>query len=160
MINLSTLVTAYESGATKAEKGSVVSGDVVTAYIAGTEYNIEQMEALAQGLGWIEHYAPVFDILQFTNTFARDIKSLKLDETTLENTYVEFQNRASMGYNKTFERIVIESKNRRFKKAIIHGMYGSSAKYEIYKVGNALVESTTRTQRAALKNVFNMEVKK
>lgn len=152
MVELKTIIDAYNSGALNVEKGA----DTSSVSIGGQDIPSEQVEQLLKALGWTEHRAPAYDVLKFTGSIARDIKAIKVDEDTIGKTQVEFMNKPTTGYGKFFERVRIKC-DRRFDRTIIIGMYGSPAKYAVYETGSALVGDKERTQKGALRSVFDLD---
>lgn len=113
-----------------------------------TQITVEQAESLCAQFGWTEHYINAFDAIAKTNSIMSTFKKSSLftdwSDTIWNTTEIEFQNKRSNTYGKTFDRYVLYFQNSR-RVTIIHGMEHLGASYAIYLDGSSIPSAKCRT---------------
>ena len=101
------------------------------AVLGGVDINTEGASIICNKLGWTEFYLHPFEIIEKTAKFIKSFKVNSLHREVLCNIAVEFQNKRSNNYGKTFDRIHLEM-NRYFNISILYGMAGNESPYIVY----------------------------
>lgn len=149
-MNLGMLLKTQGSGALniKYEKGKQ------TAMIGDMVITEQQALAIVRNLGWTENYLHPFEIIEKTNKFARSFKRNIKNEALLEHSTVEFQNKRSSTYGKSFDRIHIECEGSfhdglsRFSISILYNMEGNTTPYVVYDSTSSIPIAKCRNLKA------------
>ena len=91
----------------KYEKGKSI------ASIGDMQITLEQATQLTSQLGWVEYVLSPFEIIDKTNKFIRGLKN-NLTREDMWEAQVQFQNKHSTEYGKTFDRIVVQTRKLGF----------------------------------------------
>lgn len=103
------------------------------ATLGGVSITLEQADLICKQLGWTEYYRGLspFEIIDKTAKFIRAFKNNgKYNIQEYKNIQVDFINKASSVYGKTFDRIHIQCRN--FNMSILYNMPGNTSAYVIY----------------------------
>lgn len=124
------LVEIQKSGALKVNVDSV-SG---TISMGGMQVTPQQLQILAQRLGWTRWDENTVNIIEKTDKFIRNmVKNLKHDEVIL-GTQLTFENHRASNSLKYYERIKLV--NPEFDYTVLCGMPGTGGAYAIYDATN------------------------
>lgn len=132
----------------KYEKGQSV------ASIGDMQVTLEQATQLASQLGWIEYVLSPFEIIDKTNKFIRGLKN-NLTREDMWKAQVQFQNRHSNEYGKTFDRIVVQTRKLGF--VIIYNMEHAGGKYVVYELGKQIPAAKCRNLKAVSEFINNFD---
>lgn len=103
------------------------------ATLGGVSVTLEQADLLCKQLGWAEYYHGLspFEIIDKTAKFIKAFKTNgKCSIQEYKSVQVDFRNKASSIYGRTFDRIHIEC--RKFNMSILYNMPGNTSAYVIY----------------------------
>lgn len=148
-MKLNTLREMQKTGALKVEHDSNTS----IGSVGGVQVDMEQARNLAEQIGWVEMHLNPFELIEKTNKFMKPlIKNLERPDIW-ELGDIQFQNRRSNTYGKTFDRIVISSSNCSY--TIVYGMENNGGKYVVYETGRALPIAKCRNVKAVAEYLNN-----
>lgn len=121
-----------------------------TAALGGVPISKEQAAKIAATLGWKEYVLSPYEIINKTAKFVKGIYKHIDKEWFWRDYQIEFQNRHSQTYGKTFDRITIASTTgiKQTGYVILYNMENAGGKYVVYELNKSIPVAKCRNLKS------------